>query len=108
MKWRSAGLMITTVLAFKGHSFAQKAWHKAMDTLLLPPSLGNIYNGSGDLVKYDTIPCTYTMIGSKDLRNGFKMVHLSKGYYVDDDSTVQVFFDDRLHRITGVERYYFR
>jgi hypothetical protein len=107
MKWRSVSLVITAMLAFNEHSVAQ-TWYKTKDSLRLPASLGNIYTASGDLIKYDTVPVTYALTGSKELRKGFKMVHISKGYYVDDSSTVRVFFDDRLHKINDVERFYFR
>jgi hypothetical protein len=82
-------------------------WHAAGDTLKLPESPGHIYSSIGSLKNYDTVPCTYTVSGSMALRKGFKMVHIRHGFYTDNSSTLNVFFDEGLRRVNHVDRFYF-
>jgi len=99
---------IATIILLAGGSPAfSQSWHAASDTLKLPPSPGHIYSSIGSLKNYDTVPCTYTVSGSAALRKGFKMVRIRHGFYTDNASTLNVFFDDALRRVYHVDRFYF-
>jgi hypothetical protein len=106
MKRKLVSLVIT-VLAFGQFSFAQASWHMAGDPLKLPPSPGSFYNAVLYLKKYDTVACTYKVIGNDDLRKGYKMVRIQYGFYTDNSKSLNVFFDERGRRIRHVEKFYF-
>jgi len=98
--------VIILILAAGRPAFSQN-WHAAGDTLRLPESPGHIYSSIGSLKNYDTVACTYMVSGSMALRKGFKMVYIRHGFYTDNASTVQIFFDEALRRVYHVERFYF-
>lgn len=82
-------------------------WYSAKDTLKLPPSPGGIYNNSGYIKRYDTVPAIYILSGDTLVRKGFKMVFISHGFYIDDSLTFGEFFDDKKKRIKNIDGYGF-
>ena len=82
-------------------------WHGATDTLKLPASQGHGQLATGFNNKFDTVSCTYKLIGNSMTQKGYKYVFIFEGFYVDMPNTVNVFFDDKLRRIEKVERFYF-
>ena len=98
--------VVILILGASRPAFSQN-WHAAGDTLRLPESPGHIYSSIGSLKNYDTVACTYIVSGSMALRKGFKRVYIRHGFYTDNASTVQIFFDEALRRVYHVERFYF-
>jgi len=81
-------------------------WHSAKKKLKQPRKSG--YNITVIFYdKYDTVPCVYVTNDGKQEQKGYKYIYLRGGFYTDNASTVQVFFDERMKRVYNVKRYYF-
>jgi len=98
---------IAIFLILAGNFAYTQDWHKAGDTLKPPETIGNMLPSTRFTTRYDTIACIYTVRGSNQQRKGYKLVHIQRGFFSDDASTVHVFYDDRLRRIKDVERFHF-
>jgi|GEM_PF-2401427 len=85
-------------------AFSQN-WHSASDTLKGPQNNTGYYVTVAYFNRYDTVPCTYTIAGSKQHRKGFKVVYVLDGYYTDKPETMRVFYDRRMNRIDNVDSY---
>jgi len=91
-----------------GKNALSQTWHAAGDTLKEPRNPSGYYVTIAYHNGYDTVPCTYVAAGSNEQHKGYRFVYLHNGYFTDAGETWQVFYDDKMHRIYNVERYYFR
>jgi hypothetical protein len=98
-------IAISCLLACK-ISFSQN-WHSANDTLKEPRNPSGYYVSVAYFNRYDTVPCSYTVTGSNQVRKGFKFVYVLSGYYTDNAQTLHAFFDDRMIRVYNVDRFLF-
>lgn len=94
-------IFITNCVTAQAHG-----WHLATDTLKYPASLSSIEVSVGWINDYDTVVCYYQLLGDREIFVGYKRVYKMKGFYIDDLTTIGMFFDARKRRVNNVEKYY--
>lgn len=82
-------------------------WHSANDTLKYQTKLGYGEATMGWINKYDTVKCSIKMVGVDEIKQAYKLVYLYNGHVIDNENTVNCFFDDKKRRIPNVAMYSF-
>lgn len=103
-------LVALLLLFFFLHSAAivtAQSWHSARERLSQPKSPSGFYATVSFLSRYDSVPCTYVSVSSKQPQKGYKVVYVQNGYYTDNSQTFGVFLDEQFRKVQGVRRYYF-
>lgn len=80
-------------------------WHLATDVLKYPESNGYMEVSTAYVNGYDTVICQYKLKGSDTVFIGYKNIYRKNGFYIDDNNTLDVFFDQRKRRIGNVQSY---
>lgn len=81
-------------------------WHNANDTLK-GPWKGGYRVSTKFFNRYDTIHCDYIGHNIGGIQHGYKRAYIEDGFYVDDKTTVGIFFDANMCRIDNVLLYCF-
>lgn len=99
--------IITVVIALNLtiSSFSQE-WHNANDTLKSKQTTFHTLIRWVKNNRYDTVNCIIQLQTGRII-NGFKVVFIKDGYYIDDDKCFRLFLDSYKNIIEGVKRYRF-
>jgi hypothetical protein len=66
---------------------------------------GRAQTAYGHINKYDTVLCKYKFVGDTTVHIGWKVFYRKNGYWMDDKTTMQVFFNMQRRRIDYVSSY---
>jgi len=80
-------------------------WHLSTDTLKYPKSFGSGEVAMAFINQYDTVPCLYRINGDESVYKGYKLIYKKNGFYIDDNTTLNIFFDNRIKRIQNVHQF---
>ncbi|HEY4208930.1 MAG TPA: hypothetical protein VGM31_19030 [Puia sp.] len=98
---------IFLLILFTGKNALSQDWHGAKERLVPPLEKHGYHMCVTYIDRHDTIPCIYIVKGSSRRLKGYKFVYVQNGYYIDDNLTYQALYDEQLHRIKNVRKYYF-
>ena len=97
--------LISVVFIFTSSiCLAQNAhkWNLANKALEYPKRVSLMKVASASIDNYDTVVCQYKRLDSQNIFIGYKLVFKKDGFYIDDDKTLNVFFDERKKRVEKV------
>jgi len=80
-------------------------WHSHTDTLKSPLNNSHYQIAVGFFNRLDTVECRYKLLGENSTLNGFKLVYVFEGYFIDTQNTIDVFFNDKKQRVYSVMEY---
>ena len=99
-------LFFNLFVAWTIFSYGQeKSWKLSNEALKFPSTYYGAESTVGFVNKYDTVACQYKLSTDEKTYTGYKLVFVKNGYYIDDNTTMNVFFDERKKRVDNVFVY---